>query len=464
MLKLWNTATRRIEEIRPIDPKTIGIYSCGPTVYWDAHIGNMRTYVMEDVLQRTLELQGYAVKRVLNITDVGHLTDDADAGEDKIELAARKEGRTAWDIAKLYTERFLADAKRLNIEIPEPPELCKATDHIAEQIDLVKRLEEKGFTYKTSDGIYFDTSKFPSYGSFGGQRLEEKEAGARVAVSEEKKHPTDFALWKFSPKDAKRQMEWESPWGTGFPGWHVECSAMARKYLGQPFDIHCGGIDHIPVHHENEIAQSEAAYGAKLANYWMHVEFLLVDNQKMSKSLGNVYTVNDVIAKGFDPLALRLFFLGAQYRQKQNFTWEALQASQNALTKLRNLVRDWDAPAVGCAELEADFLAALNDDLNTPKALAALWKTVDSEYPTSAKAATLSWMDRVLGLSLDRFIAQPVEIPPEIARLMEDRRMARDRGDWASSDALRTRIEEAGYLVEDTKEGQRVLPKSSAVS
>lgn len=490
MLRLWNTASRSLEEFKPIIKDKVGLYTCGPTVYWDAHIGNMRSYVFEDILERTLMLEGYDVTRVMNITDVGHLTGDADDGEDKIEKAATKEGKTAWDIAKTYTDRFLADAEKLNITIPPAPYLCKATDHITEQIELVKTLESKGFTYQISDGIYFDTSKFPSYGSFSGQKLEEKEEGARVVVNEEKRNKSDFALWKFSPQDAKRQMEWESPWGIGFPGWHIECSAMAKKYLGQPFDVHCGGVDHIPVHHENEIAQSEAAYGVKLANFWLHGEFLLVDGQKMSKSLGNVYTVKDLEAKGFDPLALRYLFLGAHYRQKQNFTWEALQAAQNAISKLRHVVRGWDVGATPASpsgmhaefgmstdtsdmpagqgdagvapttnEFQTEFIAALEDDLNTPKALAVVWKLIDSDLPSSTKSATLSWMDSVLGLSLSEVIAKPVQVPEEISDLVKAREMARASKDWAESDRLRDEIATHGWVVEDTKGGSRVFPK-----
>ena len=455
MLKIWNTASRSLEEFKPITKGKAGVYTCGPTVYWDAHIGNMRSYVFEDILQRTLELEGYDVKRVMNITDVGELTE---TGEDKMLLGAQREGKTVQEIAQMYTERFLKDAASLNIKIPQAPLLCKATEHIPEQIELISVLEQKGIAYKTSDGVYFDTSKFPSYGSFSGQRLEDKEAGARVEVNAEKKNASDFALWKFAPKDSKRQL-WESPWGVGFPGWHIECSAMSRKYLGQPFDIHCGGIDHIPVHHENEIAQSEAAYGVKLSNYWLHNEFLLVDGQKMSKSLGNVYTVSDIISRGADPLALRYLFLGTQYRQKQNFTWEALQAAQNALTKLRSTVRGWSKPGTGLTDIEADFKSSLEDDLNTPKALAVLWKLVDADLPSADKAATMSWMDQVLGLSLDAYIAKPAVIPADIEALAKNRDAARAAKDWGESDRLRDEIADRGWIVEDTKEGTRVLPK-----
>jgi cysteinyl-tRNA synthetase len=456
MLKLWNTATRSLENFEPIQSQKVGMYTCGPTVYWDAHIGNMRSYVFEDILQRTLEFEGYDVTRVMNITDVGHLTSDEDEGEDKIEKAAEKEGKTAQEIAAYYTGRFLADASKLNIKIPAPPYLCKATEHLVEQIELIKTLENKGFTYATSDGIYFDTSKFPSYGSFSGQKLEEKEDGARVAVNLEKKNKTDFALWKFSPKGTKRQQEWESPWGIGFPGWHIECSAMSRKYLGQPFDIHCGGIDHIPIHHENEIAQSEAAYGVPLANYWLHNEFLLVDGQKMSKSLGNVYTVTDLVLKGFNPLALRFLFLGTHYRQKQNFTWEAIQSAQNALNKLRATVREWQEPAVGCAEYEADFKEALEDDLNTPVALSVMWELVHSDYPTNAKAESLLVMDRVLGLSLHQDVATPLTIPADIEKLVQQREEVRQQKKWKESDRIRDEIAKLGWLIEDTASGTKV--------
>ncbi len=460
MLSLWNTATKKQEEIHPLKPPAIGMYSCGPTVYADAHIGNLRSYLLEDVLQRALEAEGLEVKRVLNITDVGHLTDDADAGEDKMEMSAAKSGATVWDIAKRYTERFLEDAKKLNIKVPPAPYLCKATDHIPEQIALVKLLEEKGFAYVTSDGVYFDTSKFPAYGSFSGQKLEEKEEGARVAANREKRHPTDFALWKLTPPNVKRQMEWDSPWGKGFPGWHLECSAMAHKYLGQPFDIHCGGVDHIPVHHENEIAQSEAAYGVKLADHWMHVEFLLVDGQKMSKSLGNVYTLSDVEHRGMDPLALRLFFLGAHYRQKQNFTWEALRASQNALNRLRTAVRGWTGEGMVLADLEAEFMAAVDDDLNMPKALAVLWKLLDREAASGDKAATVLRMDKVLGLSLADIVGKPVKVPEEVANVAKERQLARENKDWKGSDALRDRLDALGWVVEDGKDGQNLRPKA----
>jgi cysteinyl-tRNA synthetase len=456
MLKLWNTASRSLEEVKPINPGKIGLYACGPTVYQRAHIGNLRAYVMEDLLRRVLESENLKVKHVINITDVGHLTDDADAGQDKLEKASKATGESAWDIARRFTDLFVDDLKRLNIEAPSA--LPKATDHIAEQIALIEELERKGFTYGTSDGIYFDTAKFVDYGKLSGQPLEEKEEGARVAANPEKRQATDFALWKFSPKDEKRQMEWESPWGRGFPGWHIECSAMARTELGQPFDIHAGGVDHVPVHHENEIAQSVAAYGAKLANIWFHVEFLLVDGQKMSKSLGNTFTLDDLTEHGFDPLDFRYFLLGAHYRQKQNFTWEALQAARNARMKLVQTVREWKTPLIGCADVEADFTAAVNDDLNLPKALAVLWGLVSADYPSEAKAETMLKMDRVLGLGLDICVSKPLVIPDEIESILEARSEARETKNWEEADRLRDELLDLGWTVEDSADGQKAYP------
>jgi cysteinyl-tRNA synthetase len=456
MLKLWNTATRTLEEVQPIKLGHIGMYACGPTVYQRAHIGNLRAYLMEDVLRRTIEANGISVRHVVNITDVGHLTDDADAGQDKMEKASQTTGESAWEIARRFTNLFIEDLKRLGIEMPTV--MPKATENIPEQIEIIQKLEEKDFAYKTTDGIYFDTAKFTDYGKLSGQPLEEKEEGARIATNVEKRNPTDFALWKFSPTNEKRQMEWSSPWGIGFPGWHIECSAMARKELGQPFDIHAGGVDHIPVHHENEIAQSVAAYGEKLANLWFHVEFLLVDGQKMSKSLGNTFTLDDLAEKGFDAFDLRYFLLGAHYRQKQNFTWEALQAAKNARRKLIQTVRDWKTPLIGCVDLEAEFLLAMHDDLNTPKALAVVWKTVDADRPSEEKAETILKMDAILGLGLKDVVGKAIAVPSNIQNLMDARQMARDEKNWSESDRLRDEIAELGWAVEDGKDGQKALP------
>lgn len=450
---LYNSLTRKKEELRPIKGKRVGMYTCGPTVYDYAHIGNLRSFLFADVLRRALESLGYKVKQVMNITDVGHLVSDADSGEDKLEVAKAREGKTAWDVAKFYTEAFLRDAAKLNLK--KPHKMPRATDHIRGQIKLVKRLEKRGYTYKTSDGIYFDTSKLSNYGKLGGQKAEEKKAGARVEMGE-KKNATDFALWKFSPKDKQRDMEWKSPWGKGFPGWHIECSAMSRKYLKQPFDIHTGGVDHLAVHHTNEIAQSEAAYDVPLANIWLHGEFLLVNEGRMGKSAGNLLTVADLETRHFHPLAYRYFALGAHYRSKLNFTFEALEAAQNALYGLWDIVRDWERPSGGCGSLEKKFRAALEDDLNTPEALAVVWETVKSNEPTSAKAKSLLRFDEVLGLDLKKYVAQPLVVPRQVQQLMEEREKARAAHDWPKADELRNLIKEQGFLVEDTSDGVKL--------
>ncbi len=454
MIKLYNTLTRKMEELKPITPGKLGIYSCGPTVYWFAHIGNMRAFLFSDLLRRACEYNGFDVTLIMNITDVGHLTGDLDDGEDKMLVAMRREGKSAYDIAEFYAQAFFKDLEQLNIK--PAATYPRATEHIPEQIEIVQALEKNGLTYQTSDGIYFDTMKLPSYGRLSGQKADEKRGGARVELGE-KKNATDFALWKFSPTGAKREMEWDSPWGVGFPGWHIECSAMSKKYLGVPFDIHTGGVDHIPVHHENELAQTEGADGVLEANVWMHSEFLTVDGGKMSKSLGNLYTLDDLIAKGYDPLAFRYLVLQAHYRTKLNFSWESMDAAQNALRKLQETIRSWDAPAVGCADYERDFLAAINDDLNTPEALAVLWKMVgDETLPSAARAESVLKFDRVLGLALDQYLGKALAIPAEVQALVDERENARTNKDFAASDRLRAEIELAGYVVEDTAQGQKV--------
>ncbi|MBD3281512.1 cysteine--tRNA ligase [Candidatus Uhrbacteria bacterium] len=479
MLKLWNTESRTREAFGPISDDEVRMYSCGPTVYMRAHIGNLRGYVIWDILKRLLKADGYQVTHAMNITDVGHLTDDADEGEDKMIKSAREQGKTAWDIAKEYEELFKQDAQNLNIILPEPPLLCRATDHIAEQIKLVQDLEEKGYTYTTSDGIYFDTAKFPEYGKLSGQPLEEKLAGARVEASSEKKNGTDFALWKFSYPNGlsredylasnsdlrasdlpERAMEWPSPWGLGFPGWHAECSAMSKKYLGQPFDIHTGGVDHIPVHHENEIAQSVCAYGVPLANFWLHNEFLTVDGHKMSKSLGNTYTLEDLNSHNIEPLALRYFYLGAHYRQKLNFTWESAAAAQNALNKLRSLVREWDAPTEINLEYDDRFMAEIMDDINTASALGVLWELVnDNSLETPVKAATLKRWNTILGLGLGEYIGKPLEIPANVRAIADRRWEARSNKDWDTADALRLELENLGWLMEDSDSNYKLKLK-----
>jgi len=460
MLKLFNTLGRLKEEFQPLHPPRVGLYTCGPTVYQRAHLGNLRTYVFEDVLRRVLAYNNYQIQHVMNITDVGHLTSDADEGEDKVELSARKQRKSAWEIAEFYTQAFLQDLERLNILRPHV--MPKATEHIPDQIELIKKLESKGFTYRTSDGIYFDVSKFPDYGKLSGQRLEEKVAGARVEINPEKRHPADFALWKFTPPGVRRQMEWESPWGKGFPGWHIECSAMSTKYLGQPFDIHCGGVDHIPIHHENEIAQSEAAKDAPMARFWLHGEFMTVDGRRMGKSEGNAYLVDDLLDRGFDPLAFRYLCLNTHYRVKLNFTWEALDAARRALERLREHVRSCRAEgrAPGgrvLPEPQEAFLEAINDDLNLPAALGVLWEMVRSEAEPADKLATLIEFDRVLGLGLSAVEPEVApEIPPEVRRLLEERETLRSQKRFEEADRLRARIMESGYEVIDTPKGPRL--------
>ena len=458
MFYLYNALTRQKEELKPIKAGHIGLYNCGPTVYWFAHIGNWRSYIFSDTLRRTLEQSGFEVTQVVNITDVGHLVGDGDEGEDKMLVAMRREGKSAFDVARFYEEKFLIDSDLLNIQ--RASVYPRATEHIAEQIEMVKKLETNGFTYRTSDGIYFDTSKLENYGRLSGQKTEEKQAGVRVEMGE-KKNASDFALWKFSPADSKREMEWESPWGVGFPGWHLECSAMSKKYLSVPFDIHTGGEDHIAVHHENEIAQTQGADGVLEANVWMHNAFLMVDGGKMSKSLGNVYTISELREKGIEPLAFRLFCLGAHYRAKLNFTFEAAQAAQNALDKLREIVRGWETPSEEiCDDYGKRFLEAVRDDLNTPQALAIMWEMVGDEKCVSAtKAGTLIEFDKIFGLELEKYIGKKIEIPAEVAELLKVREIARAEKNWSESDRLRDKIEELGFVVEDSSEGQKVKGK-----
>ncbi len=454
-LKLYNTKTRSKNEFKPLSGKKVGMYTCGPTVYSSAHIGNMRSFTMADILKRTLMFLGFDVKHVMNITDVGHLISETD--QDKMEEAAKRENKSAAEIAQFYTDEFMRDMKELNL-LPADV-FPKATEHIEEQIALIKKLEEKGFTYKITDGIYFDTSKFENYGNLSRQKAEDKEEGARVAKNPEKKNITDFALWKFSPQDEQRQMEWESPWGIGFPGWHVECSAMSAKHLGQPFDIHTGAIDLIPVHHENEIAQSTAAHDEMLANWWVHGEFVVLGDDKMAKSDGNVVSLSDIKKQGFHPLSYRYFILNTHYRSPLTFTTEALEAAQNALHNIRNEVRDWNEPDHVDEKWLTQFKEKLEDDLNTPQALALMWEIIKSDHPSSMRAATLLHMDHVLGLGLDQWIAKPLEVPDEITKLAAERNAARDAKDFKLADTLRQKIENAGYAIEDTKEGTKVVEK-----
>ncbi len=456
-LFLFDTYTRSIRKFEPLHPPEVGMYTCGLTVYDYAHIGNLRTYIFEDVLRRVLEFNGYPVKHVMNITDVGHLTSDADTGEDKMEKGARRTGKTAWEIAEFYTAEFKRDMRLLNLQ--EPTIWCKATDHIQDQIDFIRCIEEKGFTYRTSDGIYFDTTKLDDYGVLGRLDIAGLQAGARIDIGE-KRSPTDFALWKFSPPDSKRQMEWDSPWGVGFPGWHIECSAMSSRYLGPFFDIHCGGEDHITVHHTNEIAQTEACYGTRLANFWLHGYFLLMDEQqKMSKSTGDFIRLQTLIDLGYDPLAYRMFCLNAIYRQKLNFTWDGLDGAAKALERLRNACREWGEPTTPDSEMLDKFTAQINDDLNMPRALAVTWELVRSDLPSGVKKATLLEFDRVLGFGLANWQPEEEEIPADVLELVNKRQQARVEKRWADADAYRSQIAERGYDVMDTPEGPKVRSK-----
>ena len=505
MLKLYNTLTKKIEEFKPLHPDVVKLYCCGPTVYDYAHIGNFRTYTMTDLLVRTLRYLDYKVKYVMNVTDVGHLVSDADVGEDKMEKGARREGKTAWDIAKFYTEAFLEDSKKLNLL--EPDVLPKPTEHIKEQVEMVQKLLDKGYAYQIDDGVYFDTSKFSSYGQLTGQKLEELKEGARVEPNPQKKNPTDFALWKFSPSASsgrvqKRDMEWDSPWGKGFPGWHIECSAMSMKYLGDQLDIHTGGADLIPVHHTNEIAQSEAVTGhVPFVRYWVHGQFVLVDGEKMSKSKGNFYRLADIEKKGFDPLSLRYFYFTAHYRSFLNFTWEALEGAQNSLKELRLIVsritsdvsrttlsedklkkiypsyaglsrqagserlRWVDTQTIpivsGIDAYRKKFDASITDDLNMPQALAVVWEVVKSNIPSQDKYDLLMDFDEVLGLDLknvSRLASHVSEIPKEIEKLMRKREAMRKEKKFDEADQIRKQIEEKGYTIEDMPQGKpRIL-------
>lgn len=457
-VKLYDTYTRSIREFQPLHGNEVGLYTCGPTVYDYAHIGNLRTYIFEDLLRRVLEFNGYQVRHVMNITDVGHLVSDADSGEDKMEKGARRTGKSAWEIAEFYTEAFRADLVRLNIQ--EPTIWCRATDHIAEQIEVIQCIEAKGFTYATSDGIYFDTARLPDYGIMARLDIEGLQAGARIEMGE-KRSPTDFALWKFSPQAQQRQMEWDSPWGVGFPGWHIECSAMSAKYLGTYFDIHCGGEDHIPVHHTNEIAQTQACYNTRLANFWMHGYFLQLDNAKMAKSSGEFLRVQLLIDKGYDPLAYRFFCLSASYRAKLNFNWEGLDGSVTALERLRSAVYELGAPGSVDETMIDRFCAQINDDLNMPRAVALTWDVLKSDLPAPVKKATILAFDRVLGLRLAEW--QPKkdeEISAEFMALLDARRQARAEKRWKDADAIREQISAAGYEVIDTPQGAKLKKKA----
>ncbi|MFA5895229.1 MAG: cysteine--tRNA ligase [Candidatus Shapirobacteria bacterium] len=445
-VSVYNTAKRTKEDLKPINGGEVGIYSCGPTVYSSPHIGNMYAYVVWDILVRSLRYLDYQVKWVVNITDVGHLVNDSNSGEDKMEKGSRLTGLSAWDLAKKYEAEFVDNLDKLNIVHPDV--LPRATDNIPEQIELVKKIEERGFTYKISDGIYFDTSKMESYGDFANIDIEKLREGARVEANEEKRNPTDFALWKFSPNDGTvRQMEWESPWGKGFPGWHIECTAMSTKFLGNPFDIHTGGEDHINIHHTNEIAQGYGAFGAQTANVWMHNAFITFNGAKISKSTGGLYTVFDLIEMGHDPLAYRYMVLSSHYRKGMAFSIDSLKASEVALHKIQGFAIGVRGKIID--EYKNQFETKLSDDLAMPEVLALVWKMIkDEKFSEADRRATLIDWDGVLGLSLG---IEKVEktAPVEVTKLADDRLKAKNDKNWAEADRLRVEIEKLGYIVED---------------
>jgi cysteinyl-tRNA synthetase len=467
-IRIYNTLSKKVEEFRPQNPPLVTMYTCGPTVYDYQHIGHMRRYVGDDILIRVLEFNGLRVKQVMNITDVGHLISDSDTGEDKMEKGARKFGMSTWEIAKKFEKHFFNSIDTLNIQHPDV--IMHATDYIKEQIVFIQILEQKGFAYKIEDGIYFDTSKFPNYTKLSGQNASDLKAGARVEMVAGKKHLTDFALWKFSypngrPFDlardtslSRRQMEWASPWGLGFPGWHIECSTMAIKGLdSETIDIHTGGIDHISIHHTNEIAQSEAATGKKFVNYWVHHNHLHVDGNKMSKSVGNIYTVEDIAKKGFDPLALRYLFLQTHYRQEINFTWGALEAAQVAYKRLIENVASLGHPKGEVKEYEEKFVDAINDDLNMSKALSVVWELIKSDNPDSDKAESLMRMDQVLGLDLENAKEKrkqiKIVVPNDVQMLIEERNGLRKQGSFTQADHIRNKIKKLGFNIKDTNKG-----------
>ncbi len=457
----YNTLTKKKEKFEPIDEKEVRIYSCGPTVYKDATIGNMRTNIFQDVLRRVLKYNGYKIKHAMNITDVGHLVSDADEGEDKMIKSAKEMHKSPLEIAKYYTELFFEDLKKLNIETPEI--ICKATDHIPDMIKYVEKLLKNGYAYETDTAIYFDISKLDKYGILSGVNLDEQKAGARVDVDSQKRNPYDFALWIKAPEN--HLMKWESPWGLSYPGWHIECSAMGQKYLGEVFDIHTGGIDLIPTHHENEIAQSKGACGKIPARFWIHGEYLLIDGGKMSKSLNNVYLVKDIEQRGYDPLVYRLFTYSSSYRNKINFTWDVMDANAKALEKLRegyqkHLQGKEDVEDEVVTNFEEEFHKAINDDLNMPLAMSVVWDVIKYPKKSIKLAELLKKFDGVMALSIDREIKKKdYEIPEEIIKIAKEREKARKNKDWAKSDELRDLISKKGFLIKDSQNGYKIEKK-----
>lgn len=457
-LRLYNTLHRKKEIFKPLKNKKAGVYTCGPTVYWYQHIGNLRSYVNWDILKRVLQVNGYKVKHVMNVTDVGHLTSDRDTGEDKVERAARKEGKSPEEISNYYLKVFKEDLKKLNIILPD--KWPKATEHIQEQIDIIKKLEEKGFTYKTKDGIYFDTSKLDDYGKLANLKVENLEAGKRVNIKG-KKNKTDFALWKLSSSSkGKRLQEWDSPWGVGFPGWHIECSAMSSEYLGKQFDIHTGGQEHIPVHHTNEIAQSESAFGKKpWVKYWLHSAWLMSKGEKVSKSKGGLFRLSELEEKGYSPLDLKYLFFSAHYRKPLDFTLKALDNARNSLQRLKEIISKLDKKGkTNKKNIDmafSQFIEFLNDDLNVPRALSYMWEILrDNRLKDYEKYKLVLKFDEVFGLDLDK--EEKTKAPEKVKKLAEEREKIRKKGKWKEADKLREKINKLGFTVEDTEKGYRL--------
>ena len=457
-MKLYNTLTRNLETFKPLNFPKVSFYTCGPTVYDYTHIGHMRTYTNNDILKRTLTYLGYKVNHVMNVTDVGHLTGDDDSGIDKLEKGATKSDKTVWEVVKFFTDNFFKTMDALNISRPDVT--CKATDHIEEMIQLINRLKQNGYVYETKEAVYFDVMKFKNYGKLSRQKIEEKLQAVRkeINIDTEKKHPVDFALWfKRIGRFADHTMHWPSPWGEGFPGWHIECSAMSMKYLGDSIDIHTGGIDHIPVHHENEIAQSEGATGKQFVKYWFHNNFLTVDGQKMSKSLGNFYTLSDIEKNKINPLSLRLLFLQSHYRQSLNFTWQSARASQEAFNRLKEIATNLKGPNSQRKKLvklsdksiayQQQFKNAIENDLQTAQAVAVMWDMIKSDIDNEEKYFLLMDFDKIFGLNLDNINEEKIDA--NIIILAERRLEARKKRNFDQSDKLRIKIEKAGFKIED---------------
>jgi len=463
-IRLYNTLSRKKQTFKPIKKGMVGLYSCGPTVYNYAHIGNLRAYIFADILKRTLKYNQYKVKHVVNITDVGHLTSDADEGEDKMVKALKRENKelnekSMKQMADFYTKAFKNDIEKLNIL--KPNKWPKATKHIKAIIKMVQQIQDNGYSYETSDGLYFNTAKLNNYGQLAQLDIKGLRPGARVKINPEKKNPTDFALWfKAVGKGKHHIMQWNSPWGKGWPGWHIECSAMSTKHLGQPFDIHTGGIDHIPVHHTNEIAQTQAAKNKSLANYWLHNEFLILDKEKMAKSGESFITLSTLIKKNFEPLAYRYLCLSAHYRSPLHFSWESLKSAQNALNNLYQAISHYPKPGKVIEAEERKFRQAVNDDLDTPQVLAIIWDLIKSDYPEDEKMATLLEFDKVVGLDFAKTKIALSKIPSKIKKLVLEREELREQKNWSKADQIRQKINNLGFEIEDTDQGSMIKKKN----